>query len=235
MKAAKLEHKAIRCVEWADIPNLHYPLFALVHYNGFTLIAQAIVPSPFFLSGRMFMISSIQLPLKKLKQGQKGTPTLVYGSDDGGKSFVNEDPEAAAIMERLGKKLNLRGHTLSSDTSFRHYGPLDVGTLHLGRLPRRFSIRCRARDPPSQWKILYYRYCSLNAMRGSVQVFTFFQDSLSIDLTLPSSHRHGEKGAHLAFHLRPTFLQKLAEKGANEMLFSLVYLADNFCRNFPHQ
>jgi len=43
MKAARLELKGIRCLEWAEVPGLHYPLFALIQYQGYTLVAQSLV------------------------------------------------------------------------------------------------------------------------------------------------------------------------------------------------
>jgi len=43
MKSAKLEMKGIRCLEWANIPGLCYPLFAVIQLNGYTLTAQSLV------------------------------------------------------------------------------------------------------------------------------------------------------------------------------------------------
>lgn len=43
MKSAKLEMKGIRCLEWANVPGLCYPLFAVIQLNGYSLIAQSVV------------------------------------------------------------------------------------------------------------------------------------------------------------------------------------------------
>jgi len=43
MKTAKLEMKGIRCLEWANVTGLCYPLFAVIQLNGYSLIAQSLV------------------------------------------------------------------------------------------------------------------------------------------------------------------------------------------------
>jgi hypothetical protein len=43
MKAAKLELKGLRCVEWAGVEGLHYPLFTVIQLHGYVLIAQCLV------------------------------------------------------------------------------------------------------------------------------------------------------------------------------------------------
>jgi len=43
MKSARLEMKGIRCLEWANIPGLCYPLFAVIQFNGYALVAQSLV------------------------------------------------------------------------------------------------------------------------------------------------------------------------------------------------
>jgi len=43
MKAARLELKGLRCVEYAQVQGLCYPLFAVIEFNGFVVTAQSIV------------------------------------------------------------------------------------------------------------------------------------------------------------------------------------------------
>ena len=46
MKAALHEMKGIRLIERAKVKGLCYPLFAIVHYKGYTLTAQSLVRIP---------------------------------------------------------------------------------------------------------------------------------------------------------------------------------------------
>ena len=50
MKSANLELKGLRCLEWASIPGLCYPLFAVIKLNGYVLTAQSLVRMFFLLS-----------------------------------------------------------------------------------------------------------------------------------------------------------------------------------------
>jgi len=47
MKAASAELRGVRCLEYAQVDGLRFPLFALIHYNGYALIAQSVVRSSF--------------------------------------------------------------------------------------------------------------------------------------------------------------------------------------------
>jgi len=50
MKAARLELRGVRCLEYSGIEQLNYPLFAVIQLNGYTLTAQSLVPFPLLVS-----------------------------------------------------------------------------------------------------------------------------------------------------------------------------------------
>eukprot|EP01125_Pyxidicula_operculata_P005438 TRINITY_DN1931_c0_g2_i1.p1 TRINITY_DN1931_c0_g2~~TRINITY_DN1931_c0_g2_i1.p1 ORF type:complete len:2425 (-),score=534.59 TRINITY_DN1931_c0_g2_i1:786-8060(-) len=84
MKAAANERKGLMSLFHCQIPNLHFPLMALIHYQGFCLIAMSILPV--------------------------GRDTLIYGSADAGLTCCAKEKEMNEAMLEAGKKLNLRVH-----------------------------------------------------------------------------------------------------------------------------
>jgi hypothetical protein len=80
MKAAKHDLRGVLSLTNLSIPELRSALVALIDYRGFRLIAQSL------------------LPINK--------HTLQYGSDDGGKTFVN-NPKLAGMMKVFVLILNL--------------------------------------------------------------------------------------------------------------------------------
>jgi len=149
MKAAKLELKGLRCLEFAQVPGLHWPLFAIIQLNGYTLTAQSLVLpshiiSPFsyhiidILSVIYLLIVSLKVPI--------GSSTIVYGSKDGGASFKASDDGCRQLVLQLGDKLNLE-HTLirsqitSSGKEVEIAGPIDMGMNAL-TLANNFPYLC---------------------------------------------------------------------------------------------
>lgn len=83
-KVAGLELKGLQAFMSTNTPDLCYPLMALIDYKGFRLVASSLLPiSP---------------------------STLKYGSQDAGKTVVNELPELAARIEQASASLNLKLH-----------------------------------------------------------------------------------------------------------------------------
>ena len=95
-KVAALELKCLASVMEAGV-DIRVPLMALISYCGMTLIAMTLLPI-------------------------KGRDTLVYGSDDGGKSFRFGEARSMQLCQQLGEKLNLKRHApsgLDGDVSIR--------------------------------------------------------------------------------------------------------------------
>lgn len=98
-KAAGHELKGLN--QWSlNSEGLHFPLMALVRYCGFTLVALSMLPV--------------------------GNGSLVYGSDDAGRSVHFDDDELYEKMKKTALALNLKGHYLVADTSKLIYGPGDI-------------------------------------------------------------------------------------------------------------
>eukprot|EP01129_Flabellula_baltica_P014521 TRINITY_DN696_c0_g1_i1.p1 TRINITY_DN696_c0_g1~~TRINITY_DN696_c0_g1_i1.p1 ORF type:complete len:700 (+),score=142.97 TRINITY_DN696_c0_g1_i1:98-2197(+) len=131
-KAAGCELNAIKRIFEADVKGLYTPYMALIDYRGFRLVA------------------TTHLPISK--------NTLKYGSDDGGLTIHNENETLRNLIETLGKKLNLKKHTVGAKTPTDIYGPADIEG-HLGT-DKRYYILDTARlfppFPPSQ-KMLAFR------------------------------------------------------------------------------
>jgi len=103
-KAAGHELKGLN--NWSlHSEGLHFPLMALVRYCGFTLVALSMLPI--------------------------GKKSLVYGSDDAGRSVHFDDDALYEKMKRTAQNLNLKGHYLVADPSKMIYGPGDIEG-HLG-------------------------------------------------------------------------------------------------------
>lgn len=103
-KAAGHELKGLN--QWSlNSEGLHFPLMALVRHCGFTLVALSMLPI--------------------------GGNSLVYGSDDAGRTVHFDDDVIYEKMKQTANALNLKGHYLVADTSKLIYGPGDIEG-HLG-------------------------------------------------------------------------------------------------------
>ncbi len=71
------------------LTKVHLPLMSLVDYRGYRLVAMSLLPV--------------------------NNSTLVYGTDDGGKTIKRTNLEFAGIMEEAGRRLKLRPHLCGSD------------------------------------------------------------------------------------------------------------------------
>ena len=82
MKSAGHELKSL--MRYYQCEGIRVPLMALVDYRGYRLVAQSILPI--------------------------SRDTIIYGSNDGGKTVHDSSPEFRARMKRAGEQLNIKGH-----------------------------------------------------------------------------------------------------------------------------
>ncbi|GAM18576.1 hypothetical protein SAMD00019534_017510 [Acytostelium subglobosum LB1] len=100
---------------------IRFPLMAIIDYRGYRLLA----------------ISN--LPITK--------ESIVYGSNDGGKTVHNSDPLIEAEMKRLAKKMFIKGHTVGLNTPVTIFGPGDI-EVHKGTDGRYYMIDFARAFPP---------------------------------------------------------------------------------------
>ncbi len=82
-----------------NVPGLSFPLMCLLDYKGFRLVCSSL------------------LPINKT--------TLVYGSQNAGKNFVNSDQEVYESVTEASRILNLKGHFVG-DTNQPIHSPCDL-------------------------------------------------------------------------------------------------------------
>ena len=125
-KAAGHELKGLN--QWAlNSEGLHFPLMALVRYCGFTLVALSMLP---------------------IGGSPNGKNSLVYGSDDAGRSVHFDDDVIYEKMKKTALALNLKGHYLVADTSRLMYGPGDIEG-HLGNDGLHYALDYARVYPPA--------------------------------------------------------------------------------------
>ena len=125
-KAAGHELKGLN--QWSlNSEGLHFPLMALVRYCGFTLVALSMLP----IGGNV-----------------NGKNSLVYGSDDAGRSVHFDDDTIYEKMKATALALNLKGHYLVADTSRLMYGPGDIEG-HLGTDGLHYALDYARVYPPA--------------------------------------------------------------------------------------
>ncbi len=81
MKAAAHELVGLMSLIECNVPGLHFPLFTLIDYHGYRMIATSM------------------LPIDKT--------TLVYGSADAGNTVLSGTPSILNKFENIAQKLNL--------------------------------------------------------------------------------------------------------------------------------
>lgn len=89
-----------------QIPDLRTPVMALIDFKGFRILATCVLPLA------------------------KGT-SLVYGSDDGGRTCHYDDAYVAEIMAKCGELLNLKEHVVT-DKRVKIFAPCDI-EVHKGK------------------------------------------------------------------------------------------------------
>lgn len=56
-----------------------------------------------------------------------GSNSLIYGSNDGGRTVMSSNPHFCGLMARAAQKLNLKGHVVGvNDQATLLYGPCDI-------------------------------------------------------------------------------------------------------------
>lgn len=118
MKAAANELLGVSHMMQYQVPNLSFPLMALIDYCGYRLIAVS------------------TLPINK--------DTIVYGSADAGRTVHNDDAVVAEAMKKLGEHLNLREH-LVCDAKIVGAGDIEV---HKGLDGRNYVLDFARTFPP---------------------------------------------------------------------------------------
>lgn len=158
MKSVANELKGLDSLARGDIPLLHYPLGMMVRFFGFCAWACAKIPI--------------------------AESTLRSGSRDGGRNVVEAaDPGARAIMEALGKALNLKSHRVGKDR-VEICGPVDL-EIHCGLDGRYYALDTARLMPPDGNPLFsstpnFYLYRSLRA-----ELLCAWPDPLSSDALSP--------------------------------------------------
>ena len=101
-----------------NVKDLHVPLMALIDYLGFRLVAISLLPID--------------------------RSTIIYGSNDGGKTIHNSDPQFASMIKQVARELNLKGHMVRGT---KIYGPGDI-EAHYGRDQRYYVVDYARVFPP---------------------------------------------------------------------------------------
>lgn len=115
MKAAAHELKGLKAYINCDIENLHFPLFALIDYKGWRVIASSILPID--------------------------NATLIYGSEDGGRTFHDDSNEIREKMIQAAKIINIKGHLLETgSTDVTLYSCFDIEG-HQGKDGRFYIVK----------------------------------------------------------------------------------------------
>eukprot|EP01124_Arcella_intermedia_P030673 TRINITY_DN6768_c0_g1_i2.p1 TRINITY_DN6768_c0_g1~~TRINITY_DN6768_c0_g1_i2.p1 ORF type:complete len:1238 (+),score=331.84 TRINITY_DN6768_c0_g1_i2:64-3777(+) len=102
MKSAKSELKGASSLFRCDLQGIRLPLIAVIYYRGYCLVAES------------------QLPVN--------SKSIVYGSEDGGKSICCSDTVVNGVMKSVGESLNLSKHLVGNQEI---YGPGDI-EVHRG-------------------------------------------------------------------------------------------------------
>ena len=120
-KAAGHELKSLAAYFDCRLPGLHCPLTCLIDYRGYRILAAALVP---------------------IRQS-----TLVYGSDDGGRTVHDDSPQLSRLMREAAQLLNLAGHAAGVRQQKFLYACCDIEG-HLGADGRMYVVDFARAFPP---------------------------------------------------------------------------------------
>ncbi|PRP86402.1 hypothetical protein PROFUN_05321 [Planoprotostelium fungivorum] len=195
-KAAKNELRGLEAHSSCLIEGLSYPMMASVGYKGYTVLAMAI------------------LPIDKT--------TLVYGSDDGGKTVHASDPKMNELMQQAGRKMNLSGHVTGSarDPKKIIYGPGDIEG-HRGHDGRYYVLDFGRLMPPESSNGRNPRSVFSELLRP--ELVSAYKDSLCSDaFTRWNSHpMHSERSKinqrvrDATTYLRDVIVPSVAERASS--------------------
>ncbi|GAB5366103.1 hypothetical protein AAMO2058_001115800 [Amorphochlora amoebiformis] len=211
IKAANREMLGLRAYLKLHLKGLHFPVVILVDHLGHRLICSSL------------------LPLSKT--------TLVYGSDDQGRTVQMSDPECNDLMENAGRELNLKGHKVAGKTIFS-CGDVEVHRGLDGRLYLLDTARVFPPEAPSPMisvlvvpvvkkRTKYERYVEESEWRIVDADKRMLQKNIAILLGLPSDDRlKGIKcGAFMAYvDTNATEINIRASKATYKLLRGKVLL-----------
>jgi hypothetical protein len=125
IKSASKELLAVETYLDLRIQDLHFPLVALVLYRGHALLCQSVLPI--------------------------ASNTLQHGSQNAGKSILNESPALEAKLKITAEKLNLQSHLVVSQNR-SHSRLLHTAAdmeAHIGFDGRYYLLDCARAFPPT--------------------------------------------------------------------------------------
>ncbi len=123
MKSAGHELKSL--MRYYQCEGVRVPLMALIDYRGYRLVAQSVLPI--------------------------SRDTIVYGSNNSGKTVLDSSPECSLRMRRAGEQLNIKGHLCGVTRGVPQpmlWGPTDIEG-HLGTDGRFYVIDLARVFPPT--------------------------------------------------------------------------------------
>ncbi|PRP76021.1 hypothetical protein PROFUN_01737 [Planoprotostelium fungivorum] len=135
-KSAALELRSINAMFNLELPNISFPLFVVLDYRGFRLSAMSLLPV--------------------------SNSTLVYGSDDGGRTLHDNDPTLSSIIDHIGHRLNLKAHLAGTQIGSTKYVPFPADAEgHVGTDGNMYILdtaRLMPPEPPSTPSSFLYRH-----------------------------------------------------------------------------
>jgi hypothetical protein len=98
-KVAGHELKGLLACLSSGVPNIGFPLISLLDYRGYRLGMRTRIRS---LSLSLSTVAMTALPVT--------ASTLVFGSMDAGRNFVNKNKQAKVVIDNMCSSLNLAKH-----------------------------------------------------------------------------------------------------------------------------
>jgi Clustered mitochondria/FYVE zinc finger/Translation initiation factor eIF3 subunit 135/Ankyrin repeats (3 copies)/Ankyrin repeat len=126
-KAAGHELKGLLAYREAGIAGISTALMNMVNYGGYRLLACSCIPI--------------------------GADTLVYGSNDAGRSIHRDDTKFNELMEEAAKFLNIKPHVVGRQINVRHElaAPVDIeGHIDTTEAKRRYVLDTARVFPPER-------------------------------------------------------------------------------------
>mmetsp|Transcript_25498 Transcript_25498/g.64001 ORF Transcript_25498/g.64001 Transcript_25498/m.64001 type:complete len:997 (+) Transcript_25498:196-3186(+) len=119
--AASNELRGLEAMWSRYLPDLHFPLMTIVDYKGFRVVAVSVLPLD--------------------------NTTLIYGSNDAGRTVHADVPEFNELMKTVGNALFLEEHHVGKHRHATVFGPGDIEG-HLGLDGRFYALDFARLSPP---------------------------------------------------------------------------------------
>lgn len=193
-KAAGHELKSLAAYFDCRIPGLHVPLTCLVDYRGHRILAMSVCPI--------------------------NHETIVYGSDDGGRTVHDDNPLMSKKMRDAASLLNLAGHMAGVRQQRFLYSPCDIEG-HCGRDKRLYVVDFARVFPPEMPRISSqnaerYRGAHLYRLLRPELVKQFPGGALSSDafsgfggINVSANRMVKDATLHLFNHVIPAFAKRM--------------------------